>query len=93
MGETYGFNMRHYGGTYKDCQTIYNKDNGFDQLEYVIDLIKNDPHSRRILINLWNPKTTCNAALPSCLHQYQFYVNTENKTLHVQIYLRSSDVF
>jgi len=93
MGETYGFNMRHYGGTYKDCQTVYGKDNGFDQLEYVIDLIKNDPHSRRILINLWNPKTTCNAALPSCLHQYQFYVNTENKTLHVQIYLRSSDVF
>ena len=69
------------------------KKNGFDQLEYVIDLIKNDPHSRRILINLWNPKTTCNAALPSCLHQYQFYVDTEKKTLSVQIYLRSSDVF
>lgn len=93
MGETYGFNMRHYGGTYTDCKTNYGKKNGFDQLEYVIDLIKNDPHSRRILINLWNPKTTCNAALPSCLHQYQFYVDTEKKTLSVQIYLRSSDVF
>ena len=93
MGETYGFNMRHYGGTYVDCKTKYGKKNGFDQLDYVIDLIKNDPHSRRILINLWNPKTSCNAALPSCLHQYQFYVNTEKKTLSVQIYLRSSDVF
>lgn len=93
MGETYGFNMRHYGGEYVDCKTKYGKKNGFDQLDYVIDLIKNDPHSRRILINLWNPKTTCNAALPSCLHQYQFYVNTEKKTLSVQIYLRSSDVF
>jgi len=93
MGETYGFNMRHYGGTYTDCKTKYGKANGFDQLNYVIDLIKNDPHSRRILINLWNPKTLCNAALPSCLHQYQFYVDTEKKTLSVQIYLRSSDVF
>jgi thymidylate synthase len=93
MGETYGFNMRHYGGTYIDCKTEYDKNNGFDQLEYVINEIKNNPHSRRILINLWNPKTTCNAALPSCLHQYQFYVDTEKKTLSVQIYLRSSDVF
>ena len=92
MGETYGFNMRHYGGTYINCKSEYGK-NGFDQLKYVINEIKNNPHSRRILINLWNPKTTCNAALPSCLHQYQFYVDTEKKTLSVQIYLRSSDVF
>jgi len=92
MGETYGFNMRHYGGTYINCKSEYGK-NGFDQLEYVINEIKNNPHSRRILINLWNPKTTSNAALPSCLHQYQFYVDTEKKTLSVQIYLRSSDVF
>lgn len=92
MGETYGFNMRHYGGTYINCVSEYEK-TGFDQLEYVINEIKNNPHSRRILINLWNPKTTCNAALPSCLHQYQFYVDTEKKTLSVQIYLRSSDVF
>ena len=93
MGETYGFNMRHYGGDYVDCKTIYDINNGFDQLKYVIDEIKNNPHSRRILINLWNPKTTYNAALPSCLHQYQFYVDTDKKTLSVQIYLRSSDVF
>ena len=92
MGETYGFNMRHYGGTYINCKSEYGK-NGFDQLEYVINEIKNNPHSRRILINLWNPKTTCKAALPSCLHQYQFYVDTDKKKLSVQIYLRSSDVF
>ena len=93
MGETYGFNMRHYGGNYKDCKTKYDSRNGFDQLKYVIDLIKNDPHSRRILINLWNPKTLDKAALPSCLMQYQFYVDTIKKKLNLQIYLRSSDVF
>ena len=61
MGETYGFNMRHYGGKYENCKTKYEENNGFDQLKYVINEIKNNPHSRRILINLWNPKTTCNA--------------------------------
>ena len=64
-----------------------------ENIKLSIDKIKNDPHSRRILINLWNPKTTDKAALPSCLHQYQFYVNTKKKTLNLQIYLRSSDVF
>ena len=93
MGETYGFNMRHFGGKYVDCKTKYDSRNGFDQLNYVIDLIKNDPQSRRILINLWNPNTLHKAALPSCLMQYQFYVDTKNKKLNLQIYLRSSDVF
>ena len=93
MGETYGFNMRHYGGNYINCKAKYDSRNGFDQLKYIIDLIKNDPHSRRILINLWNPNTLHKAALPSCLMQYQFYVDTVKKTLNLQIYLRSSDVF
>ena len=91
MGETYGFNMRNYGGKYVNCKTKHT--GGFDQLKYIINEIKNNPHSRRILINLWNPSTLYNAALPSCLHQYQFYVDTKNKKLNLQIYLRSSDVF
>jgi dihydrofolate reductase/thymidylate synthase len=93
MGETYGFNFRHFGGDYKGCQNEYGSDNGFDQLEYVINLIKNEPESRRIIINLWNPKTLYKAALPSCLCQYQFYVNTATKELNLQIYIRSTDYF
>jgi thymidylate synthase len=94
MGETYGFNMRHYGGEYKDCHTNYDSEVGFDQLKYVIRFIKNNPTSRRIMINLWNPATQDNAAtLPSCLCQYQFYVNTQSKELSLQIYIRSSDYF
>ena len=91
MGETYGFNMRHYGGKYINCKTTHT--DGFDQLKYIINEIKNNPHSRRIIINLWNPSTLHKAALPSCLHQYQFYVDTKHKKLNLQIYLRSSDVF
>lgn len=93
MGETYGYNYRNFGGEYDDCKVGISKKDGFDQLAYVIDLIKNDPHSRRIIINLWNPNTLHKAALPSCLCQYQFYVDTKRNTLNLQIYIRSSDFF
>jgi dihydrofolate reductase/thymidylate synthase len=95
MGETYGFNFRHFGGEYKDCHTKYPLDgsNGYDQLANVIHLLKNDPTSRRIIINLWNPATLHKASLPSCLMMYQFYVDTHAKLLHCQIYIRSSDYF
>jgi dihydrofolate reductase / thymidylate synthase len=93
MGETYGFNFRHFGGEYNTCKQSYTDNNGFDQLEYVVDLIKNNPTSRRIIINLWNSNTLHRAALPSCLCQYQFYVNSEKQELDLQIYIRSSDFF
>lgn len=93
MGETYGFNFRHFGGHYVDCKTEYSPECGYDQLANVIHLLKHDPTSRRILINLWNPHTLHKAALPSCLMMYQFYVNTRDNTLHCQIYIRSSDFF
>lgn len=94
MGETYGFNMRHYGGKYKDCHTEYDiGGDGFDQLGNVLNLIKTDPTSRRIIINLWNPATEHLASLPSCLMMYQFYVDTIHRRLNCQIYIRSSDYF
>jgi dihydrofolate reductase / thymidylate synthase len=92
MGETYGFNFRHFGANYIDCKHDYTNQ-GTDQLANVLHLIKNDPHSRRIIINLWNASTLKNAALPACLCMYQFYVNTKNKELNLQIYIRSSDFF
>jgi dihydrofolate reductase / thymidylate synthase len=92
MGETYGFNFRHYGAEYNGCDKDYTGQ-GFDQIQNVINLIKNDPTSRRMLINLFNPATQHKAALPACLCQYQFYVNTVKNELNLQIYLRSSDFF
>ena len=92
MGETYGFNFRHYGADYVNCKMDYSGA-GFDQLQNAIDLIRTDPNSRRIIINLWNPATNYKAALPSCLCFYQFYVDTKNHKLNLQIYIRSSDFF
>ena len=93
MGETYGFNYRHFGGEYKDCHTEYDSSVGYDQLANVIHLLKTDPTSRRIIINLWNPATQHKAALPSCLFYYQFCVDPSKKQLHCIIHLRSSDYF
>lgn len=93
MGETYGFNFRHFGGEYQGCQKEYDSSVGYDQLQNVLNLIKHNPESRRIIINLWNPQTLHNAALPSCLCMYQFYVNTIKKELNLMIYIRSSDYF
>lgn len=92
MGETYGFNIRHFGGDYKDCKQDYTG-KGYDQLDNLVSLLKNDPTSRRMIITLWNPATVCKAALPSCLYLYQFYVNLEKKELNVMINLRSSDYY
>jgi len=44
------------------------------QLDYVIDLLKNDPTSRRIIIDLWNPENRGKLSLDPCHTQYQFYV-------------------
>ena len=46
-----------------------------------------------MLINLWNPSTLHKAALPACMMQYQFYVNTRENKLNLQVYIRSSDFF
>jgi dihydrofolate reductase/thymidylate synthase len=97
MGQTYGFNYRHFGGEYKGCNIDYGlgTDNsvGYDQVANIIHLIKNEPSSRRIIIDLWDCTSIHKAALPSCLCKYQFNVNTIKKELNVALYLRSSDFF
>jgi dihydrofolate reductase/thymidylate synthase len=95
MGETYGFNFRHYGASYTTCKDVIPLDGsvGYDQIANIIHLLKTEPASRRMIINLWNPATQHNAALPACLMMYQFHVNMQRKTLNCQLYLRSSDYF
>jgi dihydrofolate reductase / thymidylate synthase len=92
MGETYGFNYRHFGAVYKGCDTNYTG-LGYDQVQNALNLIKNNPESRRIVISLWNPATLDNASLPPCMFQYQFFVNIQEKKLNCLVNLRSSDYF
>ena len=90
-GPVYGFQWRHFGAPYTGCKKDY-KGKGQDQIKRVIELLKLNPTSRRILLSGWNPQQQHEMALPPCHVSYQFYVDSENK-LHCQMYQRSADVF
>jgi thymidylate synthase len=62
-----------------------------DQIKQVIDQIKNNPNSRRIIVNAWNVGFVDQMALPPCHAFFQFYV-AEGK-LSCQLYQRSADIF
>ncbi|MFA7075372.1 MAG: thymidylate synthase [Candidatus Izemoplasmatales bacterium] len=65
--------------------------NGFDQLNNVIEQIKNTPESRRMIVSSWNPPQIKDMALPPCHMMFQFYV-CDNR-LSLQMYQRSADAF
>lgn len=62
-----------------------------DQLKEVIETIKTNPDSRRLIVSGWNPEDVPSMALPPCHTLFQFYVQ-EGK-LSCQLYQRSADVF
>lgn len=89
IGPGYGFQFRYSGAVYESCDTDYTGC-GTDQLLNVIKEIREQPNSRRLIINLWNPNDIHKMALPPCGFCYQFYVN-DNK-LSCKLTQRSSDI-
>ncbi|XP_032875507.1 thymidylate synthase [Amblyraja radiata] len=89
LGPVYGFQWRHFGAEYKDMHTDYTGQ-GVDQLQNVIDTIKNNPEDRRIIMCAWNPKDIPQMVLPPCHALCQFYV--ANGELSCQLYQRSGDM-
>lgn len=87
IGAGYGFQLKHNGEVYFNCRTEYK---GFDQLNYVIDQLKNNPTSRRILINLWNPSQLDDMVLPPCHILYHFII--DDGKLNCHLYQRSWDI-
>lgn len=78
-----------YGASWRSWET---KDGEFiDQLGEVIDQIKNNPTSRRLVVNAWNVGELKNMALPPCHMFFQFYV--VDGWLDLQMYQRSADAF
>lgn len=81
LGPVYGYEWRHFEGS----------DGYKDQLKWVIDEIKTNPTSRRLIVNSWHAAYIEKMALPPCHMMFQFYVQ-DNK-LSCQLYQRSADAF
>ena len=62
-----------------------------DQITSLIEQIKRNPDSRRLIVSAWNPADVNQMALPPCHTMFQFYVS--NGELSCQLYQRSADVF
>jgi thymidylate synthase len=82
LGPVYGRQWRHFEGP--DGRVV-------DQLREVIEMIKTNPSSRRLIVNAWNPPMIPDMALPPCHMMFHFYVN--NNKLSCQLYQRSADTF
>ncbi|XMB72472.1 thymidylate synthase [Mycoplasmatota bacterium WC30] len=78
-----------------DLGPVYGKQwrdfSGYDQLSNVINEIKTNPNSRRLIVSAWNPPQLKAMALPPCHLLFQFYV--KNNKLSLQLYQRSADAF
>ncbi|TFJ38617.1 thymidylate synthase [Carnobacterium divergens] len=82
LGNIYGSQWRHWKTT--QGETI-------DQLKDVIQMIKETPDSRRLIVSAWNPEDVPSMALPPCHSMFQFYV--ADGKLSCQLYQRSGDIF
>jgi len=84
LGPVYGHQWRHFGASKENPS-------GCDQISWVINEIKKNPNSRRLIVTGWNPLEQGQVALPPCHTLFQFYIQ-EGK-LSCQLYQRSADLF
>jgi thymidylate synthase len=79
LGPVYGHQWRNF-------------DNKLDQIVQVIENIKSNPDSRRLIVSAWNPIDVPNMALPPCHMMFQFMADPISKTLACMLTQRSADV-
>ena len=82
LGPVYGAQWRSWRGA--DGQVV-------DQIQQVVDGIRSNPDSRRLIVSAWNVGELANMALPPCHAFFQFYV--ADGRLSCQLYQRSADIF
>jgi len=97
-GPIYGYQWRRFGQeyAYKDGNgqphMTPGVKNGVDQLQFIIDELRQNPTSRRLFMSSWNPNQLDQMCLPPCHISYQFYVENNNR-LSCMMVQRSADVF
>jgi thymidylate synthase len=67
-----------------------NDEGTFDQLQYAVDQLRENPRSRRIVVNAWHPANSAVSTLPAC--HYSFVFNVQGDRLHTHLTQRSGDV-
>ncbi len=82
LGPVYGYQWRSWPSPNGES---------IDQISNLIQQIKNNPDSRRLIVSAWNPALVDDMALPPCHSLFQFYV--ANGKLSCQLYQRSADTF
>jgi thymidylate synthase len=87
-----GDNLSHPTGgtTYFDAKVLVET---HDQLKNIVETIKKDPASRRMVLTAFNVGAMDNMALPPCHMFAQFHVNARTDKLSCQVYIRSNDLF
>lgn len=89
LGPVYGHQWRNFAASQNEDGS-YAQD-GFDQVSWLINEIKTNPNSRRLIVSGWNPKEANQVALPPCHTLFQFFV--QDGKLSCQLYQRSADIF
>ena len=88
LGPIYGFQWRHFGEKYEQCEGEYG---GVDQLQTIVDSLENKSDNRRLIMSAWNPTQLVEMALPPCHVLSQFHITNGNE-LSCSLYQRSGDV-
>jgi len=73
-----------------DAHRWVNDEGTFDQIQYVLDQLEENPRSRRIVVNAWHPANAAVSTLPPC--HYSFAFNVQGDRLHCHLTQRSGDV-
>ncbi|MBC1229014.1 thymidylate synthase [Listeria booriae] len=89
FASTYGELGNIYGKQWREWRTSTGET--IDQLADLIEMIKTNPNSRRLIVSAWNPEDVPTMALPPCHTLFQFYV--ADGKLSCQLYQRSADIF
>jgi len=87
LGPVYGAQWRNFNGSYG----TFDHSRGTDQIEWLINEIRTNPDSRRLILSAWNPNQLSQMALPPCHYAAQFRVI--NGKLNCMMTMRSNDAF